>query len=316
MAPPRFTPSAKSQSSQVASWAAPTKFTPALLQRMATFPSSRSTRSAAADQAARSVTSSSRASVVAPCFRSAAAAAATFSPRLSASATRAPARARTVAIPSPMPLAAPVTKATLPWKSSIAATSARTVRTHGFQTESTSPTGRHEATRAAHAFSSRNFALYGSVCAITRWNHRLQSAAHPLTADLQRRSFHHMARTRAALLRPRIQAPAASEITHTRFLVSAERLFCVNGYEGTKIRAIATLSNANLGMLSHYWGSKRALFREVFDRRLRPIHEERMRRFRALDKLLKSGKPVSIVDVLRAQIEPSFILPGQPAADA
>ena len=24
--------------------------------------------------------------------------------------------------------------------------------------------------------------------------------------------------------------------------------------------AIATLSNANLGMLSHYWGSKRALF--------------------------------------------------------
>ena len=125
-----------------------------------------------------------------------------------------------------------------------------------------------------------------------------------------------MARTRAVALRPKIQAPAASEITHTRFLVSAERLFCVNGYEGTKIRAIATLSNANLGMLSHYWGSKRALFREVFDLRLRPIHEERMRRFRVLDKLLKSGKPVSIVDVLRAQIEPSFILPGQPAADA
>ena len=125
-----------------------------------------------------------------------------------------------------------------------------------------------------------------------------------------------MARNRAAALRPKIQAPAASEITHTRFLVSAERLFCVNGYEGTKIRAIATLSNANLGMLSHYWGSKRALFREVFDRRLRPIHEERMRRFRALEKVVKSGKPVSIADVLRAQIEPSFILPGQSAADA
>ncbi len=99
-----------------------------------------------------------------------------------------------------------------------------------------------------------------------------------------------MARTRAASLRPRIQAPAASEITHTRFLVSAERLFCVNGYEGTKIRAIATLSNANLGMLSHYWGSKRALFREVFDRRLRPIHEERMRRFRVLEKNHEDGQ--------------------------
>ncbi|MEJ1962385.1 MAG: TetR/AcrR family transcriptional regulator [Gammaproteobacteria bacterium] len=125
-----------------------------------------------------------------------------------------------------------------------------------------------------------------------------------------------MSRMRAVALRPKIQAPAASEITHTRFLVSAERLFCVNGYEGTKIRAIATLSNANLGMLSHYWGSKRALFREVFDRRLRPIHEERLRRFQALEKIAKSGKPVSIMDVLRAQIEPSFIPPGQSAAEA
>jgi AcrR family transcriptional regulator len=125
-----------------------------------------------------------------------------------------------------------------------------------------------------------------------------------------------MARTRAVALRPKIQAPAASEITHTRFLLSAERLFCVNGYEGTKIRAIATLSNANLGMLSHYWGSKRALFREVFDRRLRPIHEERMRRFRELERLLKAGKPVSIVEVLEAQIEPAFVPEDQSAAEA
>jgi AcrR family transcriptional regulator len=125
-----------------------------------------------------------------------------------------------------------------------------------------------------------------------------------------------MARTRAASLRPKIQAPAASEITHTRFLLSAERLFCVNGYEGTKIRAIATLSNANLGMLSHYWGSKRALFREVFDRRLRPIHEERMRRFRVIEKNAKAGKPISLAEVLQAQIEPSFILPGQSPVEA
>jgi len=106
------------------------------------------------------------------------------------------------------------------------------------------------------------------------------------------------------------------EITHTRFLMSAERLFCVHGYEGTKIRAIATLSNANLGMLSHYWGSKRALFREVFERRLRPIHEERMRRFRLIERAQKAGRPVSLVDVLKAQIEPAFILPGTSSADA
>lgn len=125
-----------------------------------------------------------------------------------------------------------------------------------------------------------------------------------------------MPRPRAAALRPKIQAPAAGEITHTRFLVSAERLFCVHGYEGTKIRAIANLSNANLGMLSHYWGSKRALFREVFDRRLRPIHEERMRRFRAIEKAHKAGKPVNLMEVLRAQIEPAFIIPTPCAEDA
>jgi AcrR family transcriptional regulator len=117
-------------------------------------------------------------------------------------------------------------------------------------------------------------------------------------------------------MRPRLQPPAASEITHTRFLVSAERLFCVHGYEGTKIRAIAKLSNANLGMLSHYWGSKRALFREVFERRLKPIHDEHTRRFRELDKALRAGKPVSIIDVLKAQIEPIFLLPGTAPADA
>jgi AcrR family transcriptional regulator len=85
----------------------------------------------------------------------------------------------------------------------------------------------------------------------------------------------------------------------------------VNGYEGTKIRAIATLSNANLGMLSHYWGSKRALFKEVFERRLRPVHEERMRRFRELEKSSRGGKPLNLMDVLRAQIEPGFVLPDQ-----
>jgi len=125
-----------------------------------------------------------------------------------------------------------------------------------------------------------------------------------------------MPRPRAAALRPKIQAPAAGEITHTRFLVSAERLFCVHGYEGTKIRAIANLSNANLGMLSHYWGSKRALFREVFDRRLRPIHEERMRRFRLIEKAHKAGKPINLIELLKAQIEPAFILPNAAREDA
>ena len=117
-------------------------------------------------------------------------------------------------------------------------------------------------------------------------------------------------------MRPRLQAPAASEITHTRFLDSAERLFCVHGYEGTKIRAIAKLSSANLGVLSHYWGSKRALFREVFERRLRPVYEEHMRRFGILKGDDRRRPPVRVTDVLEAQIEPAFLVSASGPDDA
>jgi AcrR family transcriptional regulator len=114
----------------------------------------------------------------------------------------------------------------------------------------------------------------------------------------------------------KVRAPAPSEETHTRFLNSAERLFSVHGYEGTKIRAIARLSSANLGVLSHYWGSKRALFREVFERRLRPVHEEHMRRFGILQAMIADGRPIRVADVLEAQIEPAFLVSASGPDDA
>jgi AcrR family transcriptional regulator len=114
----------------------------------------------------------------------------------------------------------------------------------------------------------------------------------------------------------KLRAPAPTEETHTRFLDSAERLFSVHGYEGTKIRAIAKLSSANLGVLSHYWGSKRALFREVFERRLRPIHDERMRRFGILEAMMADGRQLRVADVLEAEIEPAFLIAGSDPQDA
>ncbi|HXZ68537.1 MAG TPA: TetR/AcrR family transcriptional regulator [Alphaproteobacteria bacterium] len=109
---------------------------------------------------------------------------------------------------------------------------------------------------------------------------------------------------------------ATIDDTHTRFLEATERLFIERGYDGTKIRAIAKLSNSNLGVLSHYWGSKRKLFNEVFERRLRPLQIEREKRFDELERALARGKPVSIADVLRAQIEPAFLMPGADPSEA
>ena len=104
--------------------------------------------------------------------------------------------------------------------------------------------------------------------------------------------------------------------TFTRFLDAAEELFAVHGYEGATIRAIARLSNANLGVLSQYWGSKKALFRNTFERRLRPIRDEEVRRLGKLRDDHQKGGALTLEDVLRAKIEPTLLAAGVPPEEA
>jgi AcrR family transcriptional regulator len=99
--------------------------------------------------------------------------------------------------------------------------------------------------------------------------------------------------------------------TYSRFLDAAEALFVDHGYEGTKIRAIAEKAGANLGALHHYWGSKKALFRAVCERRLVPINEERQRRMRACVAEAKPGEPVDIRALVAALVEPVFFVEGE-----
>ena len=103
----------------------------------------------------------------------------------------------------------------------------------------------------------------------------------------------------------------AEPATYGRFLDAAEELFVDHGYEGTKIRAIAEKAGANLGALHHYWGSKKALFRAVCERRLLPINEERQRRMRECVANTKDSKPVDIRALLAAVIEPVFFIEGE-----
>ena len=74
--------------------------------------------------------------------------------------------------------------------------------------------------------------------------------------------------------------------TENAFLDAAERLFAEHGYEGTRVRAIAEASSANLGALHYYWGSKEALFAAVWKRRMQPLVEQR-RKF--LDEVSARG---------------------------
>ncbi len=100
----------------------------------------------------------------------------------------------------------------------------------------------------------------------------------------------------------------SAERTQALFLAAAEQVFGHHGYEGTTIRAIARKARVNLGTLQHYWGSKRQLFRDLFESRFRPLEREHTRRLRAIEQRAQGGARPASEEILRALIEPTFLL--------
>jgi AcrR family transcriptional regulator len=93
----------------------------------------------------------------------------------------------------------------------------------------------------------------------------------------------------------------------TKFLEAAESIFGRHGYEGTSVREIASRAGVNLGTLKHYWGGKRDLFRDLMERRLRPIYDEAAARLDALDPV--NTKRVPHADaVVACLVEPAFLV--------
>jgi len=87
--------------------------------------------------------------------------------------------------------------------------------------------------------------------------------------------------------------------TRERILDVAERLFMENGYEATSMRTITSAAEANLAAVNYHFGSKEALLREVFRRRLAWLNRERLQ---ALDKLEEqaAGAPLKPSQILEA----------------
>jgi AcrR family transcriptional regulator len=99
----------------------------------------------------------------------------------------------------------------------------------------------------------------------------------------------------------------ASQRTMTKFMEAAESIFGRHGYEGTSVREIASRAGVNLGTLKHYWGSKRDLFRDLMERRLRPIHDEAAARLAALDPVNTNRAPNADA-VVACLVEPAFLV--------
>lgn len=58
------------------------------------------------------------------------------------------------------------------------------------------------------------------------------------------------------------------ERTRTRILDAAKVEFALHGYAGARIDRIASEARINKRMLYHYFGNKRSLYREVYDRQV------------------------------------------------
>lgn len=88
--------------------------------------------------------------------------------------------------------------------------------------------------------------------------------------------------------------------TKDQILDAAERLLAENGYSATSLRMITAAAGVNLAAVNYHFGSKEALARAVFRRRLSPVNAARLAR---LDQLPADH---DLEDVLRAFFEPVF----------
>ncbi len=70
--------------------------------------------------------------------------------------------------------------------------------------------------------------------------------------------------------------------TRERILDVAERLFAEQGLGQTSLRAITAAAGVNLASVHYHFGSKEALVHAIFERRLKPMNAERLRRLAAL----------------------------------
>src|SRR6478672_2385169 len=92
--------------------------------------------------------------------------------------------------------------------------------------------------------------------------------------------------------------------TRERLLDAAETLFANNGFHGVSLRTITTQAGVNLAAAHYHFGSKKGLMREVFKRRLDPIHVESARLLE--ECLTKNGGKPDLGKVITAFLGPSL----------
>jgi AcrR family transcriptional regulator len=91
--------------------------------------------------------------------------------------------------------------------------------------------------------------------------------------------------------------------TKQKILDAAERLIGEQGFAATSLRQIIAEAGVNLAAVHYHFGSKEELLHALVERKAGPVNEKRME---LLDRYTAAarGKPVPVVKVLRAFLEP------------
>jgi AcrR family transcriptional regulator len=93
--------------------------------------------------------------------------------------------------------------------------------------------------------------------------------------------------------------------TKTRILDTAEKLFAGNGFHSTSLRDITKDAGVNLAAVNYHFGSKDALFEEVFRRRFLPINQVRRDKLeRIREEARQENLRPSAREVLQAFLAP------------
>jgi AcrR family transcriptional regulator len=86
--------------------------------------------------------------------------------------------------------------------------------------------------------------------------------------------------------------------TKSRILDSAEKLFGLNGFDGTSLRDITTAADVNLAAINYHFHSKDSLIDAIVARRIEPVNKKRF-------ELLEAAGPHPTVEqILTAFMDP------------
>ena len=89
-----------------------------------------------------------------------------------------------------------------------------------------------------------------------------------------------------------------------RILEAAEKLFAVDGYDAVSFRDLTAAAGVSLSAIHYHFGSKEAVFAEVFARRSSLLTKRRLELLEAARRY--GGRPPSLESILDAFLRPGF----------